>query len=245
MTLLFLSYFAGILTILAPCVLPLLPIIIGSSISTQNRLKPYLVILGLMLSVTIFTIVLKASTILIDIDPSFWTYVSGGIVIAFGLIYIFPVLWDKVSGKLGLSSKSDQLLHQAGSKKGWIGDLLLGASLGPVFASCSPTYFLIIATVLPVNFFTGIGYIIVYALGLGTVMLAVAIFGRSVVTKLKFASNPQGWFKKGLGVLFIIVGISVITGLDKTISTNILNTPGIFNVSIFEQNILDSNLPQN
>jgi len=243
MTLLILSFLAGVLTVLAPCVLPLLPVIIGGSLGSKNKWRPILITSGLLISLVLFTILLKASTLLISIDPRFWTYISGGIVTIFGLIYIFPELWDTISIKLGLSSKSDKLLDSMGQKEGWIGQVLMGAALGPVFASCSPTYALIIATILPVNFWEGFLYIISYALGLALVMLGVALLGRSLIQKLKIFSNPNGWFKKALGILFLIVGISVLTGFDKQIETNILNS-NFFNVTEFEQTLLNENIPR-
>lgn len=243
MTLFILSFVAGILTVLAPCVLPLLPVIIGGSITSKDSKKPYLVIGGLVISITVFTILLKASTLLIDIDPSTWKLLSGIILICFGLIYIFPKIWDKISFKLRLSASSDKLLDKASEKEGVLGSLLLGGALGPVFASCSPTYSLIIATVLPVNFFEGVLYIIVYALGLAVVMLAISLLGRKLVTRLNTFADPKGWFKKTLGILFLIIGIFVITGFDKTIETNILNSNS-FDITKIEQQILNKNMNQ-
>ena len=99
-SLILLSFFAGILTVLAPCVLPLLPIIIGSSVAAKDKNKPYWITLGLVVSITIFTLILKASTLLLNVDPFVWKIVSGGIVIIFGLIYIFPKVWEKIT-KIG------------------------------------------------------------------------------------------------------------------------------------------------
>ena len=233
MSLIFLAFLAGILTVLAPCVLPLLPIIIGSSLDGANRAKPFLVTTGLVISITIFTILLKASTLLLNLDPAIWKILSGGIVIIFGLIYLFPNLWDRVSFNLNLSGKSDGVLAKVSKKKGWLGSLLIGAALGPVFASCSPTYSLIIATVLPVSFLEGLIYIVVYSMGLALIMLSVALLGRNLINKLGFFSNPDGYFKKTLGLIFLIVGISVITCWDKIIETYILNS-GYFDVTQIE-----------
>jgi cytochrome c-type biogenesis protein len=239
LSLFLLSFISGILTVLAPCVLPLLPIIIGSSVSEKNNFKPYLVILGLIISIVVFTIILKGSTLFIDIDQSIWKYISGGIVFLFGLIYIFPELWDRISVKFNLSSKSDNILHEATKKEGFLGSLMIGGALGPVFASCSPTYALIIATVLPVSFFEGVIYIIVYAFGLALIMLLIALLGRKIISKLKIYSDPNGWFKKTLGFIFIIIALSVITGLDKIIETNLLNNPNFFDITKVEQSLLE------
>jgi len=227
MPLFILSYLAGLLTVLAPCVLPLLPIIVGTSLTGKNKFKPYFVIAGLVISITLFTLLLKASTALLAIDPIIWKILSGSILILFGIVYIFPQAWDFISLKLNLSGNSDKLLEKAGEKQGWLGDMLVGGSLGPVFASCSPTYAVIVATVLPVNFLIGTVYIIIYALGLATVMLAIALLGRKLVNKLNILADPKGWFKKSLGIVFILVGIAVITGFDKYIETSIIESGAI------------------
>ena len=233
MSLIILAFLAGILTVLAPCVLPLLPIIIGSSLDGNNRAKPFLVTSGLVISITIFTILLKASTLLLGIDPSVWKVLSGGIVIIFGLIYLFPDLWDRISFNLNLSGKSDGVLAKASKKKGWLGSLLIGAALGPVFASCSPTYSLIIATVLPVNFLEGLIYILVYSFGLALVMLSIGLLGRNLTNKLGFLVKPNGLFKKALGLIFLLVGISVISGFDKIVEASILSS-GYFDITQVE-----------
>ncbi len=81
MTLLLASFLAGILTILAPCVLPVLPVVLAGSLGERQKWYPYLVILSLALSIVLFTVFLKVSTIFIDIPQSFWKYLSGGILI--------------------------------------------------------------------------------------------------------------------------------------------------------------------
>lgn len=238
MPLIILSFLAGILTILAPCVLPLLPIIVGSSAGSKDKLKPYLVTAGLVVSITLFTVLLKASTLLINIDPSFWKILSGGILIVFGLIYLFPDVWDSFSTRFGLSKNSDKILENATEKEGWLGSLLTGGALGPVFASCSPTYSLVIATVLPVNFWEGLLYILIYSLGLAVVMLAISLLGRKLVNKLNILANPNGWFKKSLGIIFILVGIAVVTGLDKELETNLIANGSVDWLIDFENNLL-------
>ena len=237
--LLFVSFFAGIMTVLAPCVLPLLPVIIGSSFSGKDKFKPFWVILGLILSVIIFTILLKSSTILINIDPIFWKIVSGGILVILGLFYIFPQIWEGVSVKLNLSDSSNKFLATTSNQKNWIGDILTGGALGPVFSSCSPTYSLIIATILPADFGVGLVYIFSYSLGLGLIMLAIALFGRNLIIKLRGAASPDSWFKKVLGIIFLLIGVAIITGFDKIIETQIIQNGGVDWLIEFENRLLD------
>ncbi|MBP9132237.1 cytochrome c biogenesis protein DipZ, partial [Candidatus Saccharibacteria bacterium] len=68
---------AGLLSVLAPCVLPLLPIIIGGSISgnKKDKKRPFIIAGSLAISLFLFTLLLKATTLLINIPPSVINYV--------------------------------------------------------------------------------------------------------------------------------------------------------------------------
>lgn len=241
MTLLITSFIAGLLTVLAPCILPLLPIIIGGSLSEGKRdpWKAYIITASLAVSVVLFTLLLKFSTLFIDIPQSAWAYISGSILIAFGLFMVFPGVWERLVLALGLGKSSNKLLAKGVQKKSRMGDVLIGAALGPVFSTCSPTYFVILATVLPASFVTGLVYLIAFAAGLALALLAIALLGQRIVGKLDKAADPHGWFKRGLGVLFLLVGIAIMTGVDKTIETALLDS-GFFDVTKIEQKLLES-----
>jgi len=212
------SFFAGVLTILAPCVLPLLPIIIGGSLSSTNFRRPLLITASLATSVVLFTLMLRVTTAFVGVPLYVWEIISGVIVGLLGLFMVFPNLWTGISVKLGLEHGSQKLLQDAGAKKEGVGrDILTGAALGPVFLSCSPTFGIIIGTVFPVSFTIGLINLGLYALGLSLMMLLVSWLGQLLIKRLKFALNPDGWFRRGLGVLFVIVGIMVATGLMKQI----------------------------
>ena len=70
--------------------------------------------------------------------------------------------------------------------------IILGMALGPVFASCSPTYFLILGTVLPASFSDGILNLLAYSSGLALIMFLVAFAGQKIMTKLNVVANPNG-----------------------------------------------------
>lgn len=238
MGLLLVAFVAGVLTVLAPCVLPLLPIIIGGSISDHERRNPFLITASLAVSIVLFTLLLKFSTVFIDIPAKTWSIVSGVIIIFFGLVSLFPALWEKLSVALNLGGRSNELLEKSVAKKSHWGDILLGASLGPVFSSCSPTYFLILATVLPQSFASGVLHLVVYALGLSLALLLIAYLGQKLIKKVQWAADPHGWFKRGMGLLFVLVGIFILTGADKQLQTYILDK-GYFDITKLEQKILE------
>lgn len=244
MALLVLSFIAGVLTILAPCILPLLPIIIGGSIvesendKKENKwLKPVIITASLAVSVIVFTIIIKATTLVLGVPTNFWKFASGFIVIILGLNFLFPQYWTKISAKLGLFKTSNQALGKAYQKKGIMGSILIGASLGPVFTSCSPTYALILATIIPASIFKGALYLSAYVLGLALTLLLVALVGQAFVDKLKWMADPNGLFKKVVGILFIIVGVSIMFGIDKKFETYLLDQ-GVYDpISNIEQSL--------
>jgi len=217
-----LSFVAGLLTALAPCVLPLLPIILGGSFDPedQDRKRPYIITASLVASLILFTIILKVSTVLIGVDPKVWVYFSGTLVIILGLFMLFPDIWSKVIGKLGIEHRSQSLLGRAFKNKNkTVSAILIGAALGPVFSSCSPTYAWVLATVLPSNTLLGLFYLAIYCLGVATSLLAIALLGRKLLAKMKWASDPRGWFQRIIAILFIVVGLFIITGWDKNVQT--------------------------
>jgi len=237
MTLLLISFLAGVLTVLAPCTLPLLPIIVGRSADAEHKHRPLIIAGSLAVAIVVFTLLLKASTAFINIPQSTWSAISGGIIILFGLIYVFPTAWERTSIALKFNSGSSELLQKSAQKKGIAGDMLVGLSLGPVFSSCSPTYFLILATVLPQNYATGVVYLIAYALGLSLMLLLIGYLGQRLVKRLRGAADPKGWFKRGLGILFILVGVFIMTGTDKKVQTYILDK-GFLDITKVEQTFL-------
>lgn len=227
MELLALSFVAGVLTVAAPCILPLLPVIVGGSVaqnSPKHKLwfRPLVVAGSLAASVVMFTLLLKATTVLLGVPQEVWNLLAGGVVLLFGLNLLFPVAWEKFMAATGLNVKTNKLLGASYAKKGFARDILLGAALGPVFSSCSPTYALIVAAVLPASFLQGLLYLTAYAFGLAATLLLAAIAGQGVARKLGWLSNPKGWFKRFVGLLFVVVGVAVIFGLDRKFQAFVL-----------------------
>lgn len=220
MALLLGSFFAGMITVLAPCVLPLLPVIIGGSVTGEvvDKRRPLFVVLSLGVSLFLFTLLLKATTLLIAIPPFLITAISGGILALLGLALLFPFTYARILLALGIEQKAQSLLGKGiDNKNSLIGPMITGATLGPVFSSCSPVYAYILATILPESFAQAVVYITVYIIGLCVSLLVIGYGGQRFAAKIGFLGNPEGKFQKVIGVIFIIVGLLVVSGYDKKI----------------------------
>lgn len=233
------AFVAGVLTTLAPCVLPLLPVIVGGSVAGPTptaasaragagagvatlapakqarvaaRRRAYVIAASLGASILVFTLALKASTSLIGVPPEVWQWVSGGLLIGLGLVSLFPGLWEWISTRLQLQARTSARLGAARQREGVTGQVLTGAALGPVFTSCSPLYGYVIVTVLPADLGYGLLLLIAYVAGLSGTLLLISLLGQRAVAGARWAADPHGWFRRGLGAVFILIGVLVITG---------------------------------
>src|SRR5665213_3024789 len=226
MLLLIISFIAGVLTILAPCVLPVLPVIVGGSVGGQakEKIRPYIIVAALAASIIFFTLLLKVSTLLINLSPNALTDFSGGLLIALGLAALAPEWWEALVIRLNWQAASQRFLGKGEKNKDkYVGPVLIGLALGPVFASCSPTYAFILASVLPSSFLAGIIYLGSYTLGLVLALLLVSIAGRQFISRFSWAVDTHSLFRRLLGVVFILIGLAVISGYQIKAETWVAN----------------------
>jgi len=241
MPLFLLSFLAGMLTILAPCVLPILPVVIGGSVENKDKSRPYIIISSFLVSTLIFTIFIQLIAEYLFIPRSLLTIASGGILSGLGVLMLFPQIWDFLSYKTKLSSQATKILSKSQNSKGILKPILIGLSLGPIFSSCSPTFSIIVSLIIfENNFLLGFLYSLIYLAGLAFVLIPISILGKRLISKLKWASDPEGWFKKILGGLFLIIGITIILGIDKALEEMLLNSGYYDGISNFENTWLNA-----
>lgn len=226
MIFLLIAILAGIFTVLAPCILPLLPVVIGASEEGSRGVsrRAITVISSLSLSVILFTLLLKATTLFISIPQSFWSSFSGVVIVLVGIAIVYPDFWVKIPFVNKLSVASNKAVGTGYKKKNYKGDVAIGLALGPVFTTCSPTYLFIIATILPASFAVGFIYLLGFTFGLVVSLFLIAYFGQQIVNKITKNMSTTGTVKKVFGGLIILVGIAVLTGYDKKVETLILDS---------------------
>lgn len=237
LALLLASLLAGMMSVLAPCVISMIPAFMSRGVDGRRARSPLFVIGGLAVSIFVFSILLKSSTLLLNVPSSFWSALSGTIVILFGVTMVFPGIWEKAVLATGFNVLAQRNLASSSSERGWRGDILLGASLGPVFSACSPTYALIVASILPAEPIAGVAYLLAYVAGLSLLMWLIVVFGRSLIVRLGWGINPESWFHRILGILLIVVGFMILTGLDKALIAYLVSA-GLFDWQIELEELL-------
>jgi cytochrome c biogenesis protein CcdA len=244
--LLLVCFVAGVLTVASPCVLPLLPVIVGGSvvrsspdgeIANRQWYRPIVIAGALTASILLFSLLLIATTALLGVPRFVWQLIAGGIVVALGVTLLFPRLWDAVMTATGIQRRANLALDRSYRRGGLLGDILLGAALGPTFSSCSPTFALVMASVLPASFGAGVLYVTVYAVGLSATLLLVGFLGATFARRLGWLSRPDGWFRRAIGALFVVVGLAVILGLDHQAQAFLLEQGWYDPIARFEERL--------
>ena len=130
-----LSFIAGLLSLLSPCVLPIIPILLASAIST-HRFGPYALAAGLTLSFTIIGIVLASFGTILGIEPEIFRKFAASLLILFGVILLFPKLQEKFTNSLtGISGSGQNVLNHI-STDSLFGQLIIGLFLGIIWSPC-------------------------------------------------------------------------------------------------------------
>lgn len=213
------AFFAGVLSVLAPCVLPMLPVLLWTWLAKEGKNSAYRILVSSLFFIFIFTFTLKLGASVLPLSPEFLTWISTIIIIGYGILLIFPSIRDHL--KMQFPSKKTNTIKKE-KKADFRTDVLLGASLGPLFTSCSPTYALIISAILPTNFLIGILSIFAYILGFWLVIFIVIFFGKEAIQKLNRYANPNGIFKKAIGIILILTGILIISGGFKYLESKLV-----------------------
>ncbi len=239
---LIISFLAGVLTVLAPCVLPMLPIILSSSVDSEliSRRRALIeIIFGMTVSIFLFSSILKSLTLGLNVSDKFWVNFSATIILIFGLNLLFGQKLNSVFRKLGSDklAKKLQILSRTeknSNKKQTYSRLILGASMGPVFSSCSPAYAIIVATILPVRPVVALLYLLAYCLGLGVVLYLVGIGGQRVVRRIDFLLDERGIFKRLIAILLILTSLSMYLGWDRKLTQSIIDSAYIKRITNLE-----------
>ena len=225
MTTLALAFIAGLLTLLSPCVLPLLPVVLGAATS-QHRWGPLALAAGLALSFTVLGLFVALFGFALDIDTEFFRRVAAILLILIGVILMLPAAQMRLATAAGPISTWAENRFGGFSTSGLGGQFSVGLLLGAVWSPCvGPT--LGAASILAARG-ENLGMVtltmIVFGIGAGLPLALLGFASRQSLLawrdRLRGSGTP---LKIGFGLLLVAAGLAVLTGLDKRIETFLVN----------------------
>ena len=220
-----LAFVAGVLSILSPCVLPILPIVLGAAAS-EHRWGPAALAAGL--SVSFVAIGLFAATIgySIGLDVGVFRNVAAVLMVAIGAILLVPRLQARLAfAGTPLANLSDRYVSVA-RQNGLPGQILVGLLLGAVWSPCvGPTLGAASLLAAQGRDLSQVA-LAMFAFGVGAALplLTLGMFSREFLLRWRKQMLSAGYgVKIALGLLFVAVGALVLSGFDKTIETALVN----------------------
>ncbi len=206
------AYAAGLLTLINPCVLPILPIVVAASLQA-NKLGPAALALGMSLSFIFFGVTIAAFGHLVGLDEQHIAQAGAVLMILFGAILLVPRFSAKFADATsGMATQADTQID-ALDNKSLNGQLLGGVLLGLVWSPCiGPTLGgaialasqgenLLWATAIMTAFAIGVSTLI---LGLGYGARGLLMRNQDTMRKIASASRPL------MGIVFIAVGVGIL-----------------------------------
>ncbi len=201
-----LAFLEGLALIISPCILPILPIILAGSLDSGKK-RPLGIILGFVITFTLFTFFAKALVVLTGINLNFLRYVSYILLVLFGIVMVSTYLSEKftlITQGLARTGSSIETLNDpnAGFKSG----IVLGSLIGLIWTPCAGPILaaVIVQTVLQQTNLNSFLVVLFFGIGAAIPMLLIALFGRNMMIKFSFFKTHAYTFRKILGMIIII-----------------------------------------
>lgn len=233
--LLFFAFLGGIVTILSPCILPVLPIVLSGTL-TGGKKKPLGVVTGFILSFTFFTLFLTTIVKATGVSADALRTISVLVIGTFGISLLLPkfqVTMEKLFSRLASIVPTQ---NKQNDRPDFIAGLFIGLSLGLIWTPCVGPILASIITLAATNQITinAIFITLAYATGTAIPMFAVIIGGRKFISSIK---NPKR-IQKAFGVLMVVAAIAIFMNWDRQFQVYILEKFPNYgaNLTTFENN---------
>lgn len=241
-----LSFIEGIALIASPCILPVLPLVLSTSVDGGRR-RPFGIIIGFILAFTIFALLSRELVTVLHLNLDYIKYGSLILLAIFGIIMLSESLLSKFSGLTGsLASSGANLSSHA--RDGFLSGVLIGMLIGLVWTPCAGPILAValVQIIRQQNSLNALFLIFAFAIGAGIPMLVISLTGRKLMTKLKFLYTNPGVVHKTLGILVLLAVGFIASGFDA----KSLLSPSVVNNSVIKavlpnqiQKVLDAPYP--
>lgn len=216
-----LAFLAGIVTVLSPCVLPLLPAILASSVQ-EGRLRPWGVVVGFVACFAGATLLLSTLVMATGVSPNIVRTISGILLVVLGTTLAIPQLshgFEMQAG--GVAALSGAI---PSDRDGFWGGVLLGSGLGLAWTPCVGPIMASVIT-LALNQQVDGGTVLIalaYASGTALPMAAVIFGGRALTQRIRFLHTNMTAIRSIMGALLVLAGLAILTGADRALQVWLL-----------------------
>lgn len=233
------AFFAGIVTILSPCILPVLPIVLSGSVYGDKK-RPYGIIFGFILSFTFFTLFLTTIVRLTGIPANTLRIIAGLVLLIFGLSLLIPQFQTLIEK---LFTKLSAFGPKANPHAGFWGGFVIGLTIGIVWTPCVGPILASVITLAATSQVTTTTLLITltYSLGTAIPMFLIMFGGRNLLKKTPWLTQNTPFIQKAFGILMILFSLLIFTNVDQQIEGYLAATPYGADLTQLESNTLVTN----
>jgi cytochrome c biogenesis protein CcdA/thiol-disulfide isomerase/thioredoxin len=217
-----LAYFGGMLTIVSPCILPVLPFVFANAGRSFRRgAVPMLAGMALTFALVATLAAVGGSWAVRANEAGRWVALI--LLALFGLALVFPAISDRATRPL--VALGSRLSNRTGEESIW-SSLVLGIATGLLWAPCAGPILGIIFTAAAIQGATlGTTFLLLaYALGAATSLALALLVGGKVFQRMKGSLHATEWVRRALGVLVIVGVVCIALGLDTRVLSKLSST---------------------
>lgn len=238
------AFIGGIITVLSPCILPLLPIILSSTVAGGQK-RPLGIVAGFILSFTFFTLFLSTIVRISGIPADSLRSVSILILIIFGLTLVVPKVQVEIEK---LFAYLLRFTPDSQNKTGFGGGLTIGASLGLLWTPCVGPILASVISLAITGEVTGFAFLttLAYCTGTAIPMFLIIRGGQGALRRVPWLTKNSGKIQKAFGILMIITALAIYQNVDRRFQAWFLETFPNYGLGLtaiednqFVQNALD------
>lgn len=213
---LLLALFAGILTIAAPCTLPVLPILLGASIGRRAGARPAFIAAGFVASFAFVALALNATATALHFDPDALRTAGLVLLVIFGVLMIWPTPFEQLTARLAGAGVALQPITAAQTN---FGGFVLGTTLGLIWTPCAGPVLGSILTVIATSHDARWAalLLVVYAMGAALPMLAIAYGGQAATTRVRSIARYAPRLQQAFGTVVIAFALASYFQYDTLI----------------------------
>jgi cytochrome c biogenesis protein CcdA/thiol-disulfide isomerase/thioredoxin len=215
--LLIFAFLAGVVTVLSPCILPVLPILLSGG-AAKGSSRPLGIVLGVIVSFTFFTLALKSLVEFAGINAEYLRLAAIFIIAFFGLTLLFPQLGNFFARATAPIEKAGTKIQDSseGIKSGFFGGFILGLALGLVWTPCAGPILAAIVTLVAINNVNSVAVLMTlsYSLGAAIPMFLIAYGGQKITHASRFFAKHAEGIRRIFGIAMLAAAFAIFMNWD-------------------------------
>jgi len=218
------AFISGLFTILAPCIWPLLPIVLADVTQSKSKRRPLGITAGVALSYALFTLAISTLISSLHLNPNLPRQLAVVALLIIGVSMVIPAVSTRMETSISTFVNRFQGIRQ-NQRSDFRGGFTTGLALGIVWTPCSGPILASVSVLAATNkvSFQSVIVMLFYVAGVSIPLFGFAVGGQRLLARSRFVSKYTGRIQMVSGLIMIITAVAIYTNYDKTIEAKLLN----------------------